>query len=57
MAQEQLRNMVRDLHNISHKLAEIRYAIYGADGKTLESARDDLTAVRVQIIEQLEVRK
>ena len=54
MTQEQLRNIVRDLHHISHQLAEIRYAIYGADGRKLEAARDDLTAIRVQIIKELE---
>lgn len=54
MTQQQLRQFIADLHHVSHQLADIKYAMYGADGKKLESARDDLTALRVQLIEHLD---
>ena len=54
MNQEQLRNLIRDLHHVSHQLAEIRAGVYPEDAKRIESARDDLTAIRVQMIRLME---
>ena len=54
ISQEQLRNIIRDLHSISHELSWIKCAMHGQEGKRLESAKDDLTSIRLQLIEQLD---
>ncbi len=54
MTQEHLRGLIRDLHHTSHQLAEIRCGIHGEDGKRLEAAKNDLTQIRVAMIELLD---
>lgn len=54
MNQEQLRNLIRDIHHVSHELAEIRAGVYPEDARRIEGARDDLTAIRVQMIKIME---
>lgn len=56
MNQEQLRNLIRDIHHVSHQLAEIRAGVYPEDAKRIESARDDLTAIRNQLTNCLDGR-
>lgn len=50
ISQEQLRNIIRDLHSISHELAWHR----DEESEHIKEAKIALTQIRVQLIELLE---